>query len=315
MADRTDQTAPPPPERLFTWVDVDEHLALLASANAWPNWLLSADSWWDSLELVVAAGAEVRQVQEWLDWAFGAGSTELRSDQLLLGLDDPRVREFTGVPVVLVEGTEGGASARRLPLLREKHITRELANPFDRPRERFAGNVEIVAFHSFKGGVGRTVHAVALADAVAQRGGNVLLVDADLEAPGITWMHRAQGGQLDFAYEDLLALLQSGEDGDCSAAVDIAAAYLPNQQVGHHPGGGRLTLIPATGGRFSPRPGSSRRTCSRRTGRATFSPRRWPHWPRARVRTPSWWICGRVLPSCPRRCCSIPGCSGSSSRR
>ena len=65
VADRTDQAAPPPPERLFTWVDVDEHLALLASANAWPNWLLSADSWWDSLELVVAAGAEVRQVQEW----------------------------------------------------------------------------------------------------------------------------------------------------------------------------------------------------------------------------------------------------------
>ncbi len=245
MAERADPT--PPPERLFTWVDIDEHLALLASKGEWPSWLLAADSWWDSLELVVAPDTEVRQVQEWLDHAFGAGSTELRSDQLLLGLDDPRVREFTGIPVELLEGTEGGAKARRLPLLREKHITRELADPFDHPpRGGFPGNIEIVAFHSFKGGVGRTVHAVALADAVAQRGGNVLLVDADLEAPGITWMHRAQGGQLDFAYEDLLALLQSGEDGDCSAAVDIAAAYLPNQQVGHHPGGGRLTLIPAT---------------------------------------------------------------------
>lgn len=171
MAERADPT--PPPERLFTWVDIDEHLALLASKGEWPSWLLAADSWWDSLELVVAPDTQVRQVQEWLDHVFGAGSTELRGDQLLLGLDDPRVPEFTGIPVVLLEGTEHRESARRPPLLREKHITWELEKPFDRPREGFAGNVEIVAFHSFKGGVGRTVHAVALADAVAQRGGNV----------------------------------------------------------------------------------------------------------------------------------------------
>ncbi|GAA0538672.1 hypothetical protein GCM10011581_05740 [Saccharopolyspora subtropica] len=247
MAEPTETKTPPPPEHLFTWVDIDEHLALLASTGAWPRWLIAADSWWDNLELVVASGTDTRQVREWLDEVFGAGSTEFDGDQLMLGLDDPRTRDFTGIPVVLVPDPENEPTARRIPLLREKHITRELADPFDRPvSDRLPGNVEIIAFHSFKGGVGRTVHAVAMADVIARRGGNVLLIDADLEAPGITWMHKAQGGQLDFSYEDFLALLQGGEDGDWAAAVDIAAAYLPNQQVGHHPGGGRLTVVPAT---------------------------------------------------------------------
>ncbi|KNB50294.1 hypothetical protein AC230_23420 [Streptomyces caatingaensis] len=237
-----------PPKHLFTWVDVDEHLAHLAAAGQWPRWLLAADGWWDGLELVVRPGVDTAQVKDWLDRAFGVGSTEWRDDGLMLGLDDPRTAEFTGMPVVLsLESSGDSGQPRRLPLLREKHITPQLADPLERPSsERFADDVQLVAFHSFKGGVGRTVHAVAMADAVARRGGNVLLVDADLEAPGITWMHRAQGGQVEFCYEDFLALLQGAEDCGWTAAVNIAAAYLPNQQVGRYAGNGRITVVPTS---------------------------------------------------------------------
>ncbi|MBM9510213.1 AAA family ATPase [Streptomyces sp. KK5PA1] len=236
-----------PPEHLFTWVDVEEHLALLAAAGRWPRWLQAADGWWDCLELVIAPGTDAEEVKQWLDEAFGAGSTEWRDGTLVLGLDDPRTSEFVGLPVMLSPEPENSHQPRRVPLLREKHITRQLAHSLQRPvDEFFAGEVQLVAFHSFKGGVGRTVHALAMADAVARRGGSVLLIDADLEAPGITWMHRAQGGQLDFCYEDLLALLQGTEDGNWSAAVDIAAAYLPNQQVGRYTSGGRVTVVPTS---------------------------------------------------------------------
>ncbi|MBG0825183.1 AAA family ATPase [Planomonospora sp. ID91781] len=91
--------------------------------------------------------------------------------------------------------------------------------------------MRIAALHSFKGGVGRTLHGVALADAVAQRGERVLLVDADLEAPGITWMFSAQGRRVDFGYEDFLALLHSSDDGRPDDAVRLGAAYLPNQLI------------------------------------------------------------------------------------
>ncbi|MEU8584945.1 KGGVGR-motif variant AAA ATPase [Streptomyces abikoensis] len=249
MAELSTLEGPTPPDHLFTWVDVDEHLTVLATGGRWPEWLLAADGWWDGLELVVSRGTGIEQVKEWLDLTFGAGSTEWRDGGLMLALDDPRTSGFTGMPVVLTPDPEAAEQPRRVPLLREKHITPQLAHPLERPAtDTFADDVQLVAFHSFKGGVGRTVHAVAMADAVARRGGNVLLVDADLEAPGITWMHKAQGGQLDFCYGDLLALLQGSEDGGWSSAVDIAAAYLPNQQVGRYPGSGRITVVPTSRG-------------------------------------------------------------------
>lgn len=247
MAGLTDLEGLTPPEHLFTWVDVDDHLTALAAAGRWPEWLRAADGWWDGLELVVSNGTEAEAAKHWLDEAFGTGSTEWHDGTLMLRLDDPRTPDFTGIPVVLSPEPESTDQPRRLPLLREKHITPQLAHALERPSpERFPGDVQILAFHSFKGGVGRTVHAVAMADAIARRGGSVLLVDSDLEAPGITWMHKAQGGQLDFSYEDLLALLQGSEDGGWSAAVEIAAAYLPNQQVGRFVSGGRVTVVPTS---------------------------------------------------------------------
>ncbi|MEU4887431.1 MULTISPECIES: KGGVGR-motif variant AAA ATPase [Streptomyces] len=247
MAELTDLEGLNPPEHLFTWVDVDEHLALLAAAGRWPSWLCAADGWWDGIELVVSPGTGAEEVKRWLDEAFGAGSTEWHDGTLQLRLDDPRQTGFTGTPVVLSIEPDGAGEPRRVPLLREKHITPQLAHPLERPADtRFPGDVQLVAFHSFKGGVGRTVHAVAMADEVARRGGSVLLIDADLEAPGITWMHTAQGGQLDFCYEDFLALLQGAENGSWSTAVDIAATYLPNQQVGRYASGGRVTVVPTS---------------------------------------------------------------------
>src|SRR5690349_1930475 len=43
----------------------------------------------------------------------------------------------------------------------------------------------VVTFYSFKGGVGRTLAAVNAGAELAQRGRRVLLVDFDLEAPGL----------------------------------------------------------------------------------------------------------------------------------
>ena len=62
----------------------------------------------------------------------------------------------------------------------------------------------VVSFHSFKGGVGRTTSAALLAYLAAQEGKNVVLVDLDLEAPGL---HRVLGvradgpGVLDYVLE------------------------------------------------------------------------------------------------------------------
>lgn len=232
--------------KLFTWVDVDAQLAEAAFGGQWPQWLLEVDAWWDGLELTVSPGTGVTAVRAWLDEQFGLGSTAEHDDLLELSLDRPSGSGPESLPVRLVESNDPDAGPRR-PVLGERRVTSALAEALPRPESpRFAGDRQLIAFHSFKGGVGRTLHAVALADLLASQGQHVLLVDADLEAPGITWMHRAQGGRCDIAYEDVIALLHSSKQGDPTRAVEIAAAYLPNQQVSRYPGTGRVTVLPAS---------------------------------------------------------------------
>lgn len=232
--------------KLFTWVDIDSQLAEAAVGGQWPQWLLEVDAWWDGLELTVLPETETAAVREWLDSQFGLGSATVREAGLELTLDRPTAHAPESVAVRLVESTDVVLAARR-PRLSERRVTSALGEALARPvAQQFAGDKQLVAFHSFKGGVGRTLHAVALADLLASQGQHVLLVDADLEAPGITWMYEAQGGRRDIAYEDVLALLHSAKRGDPTQAVKIAAAYLPNQRVSRYPGTGRVTVLPAS---------------------------------------------------------------------
>lgn len=68
----------------------------------------------------------------------------------------------------------------------------------------------LVAFHSFKGGVGRTTHLAAYLFALLERAKEinkpitVLVIDADLEAPGLTYWNRAEKQQPAVSFLDFL---------------------------------------------------------------------------------------------------------------
>src|SRR5262249_41021891 len=70
-------------------------------------------------------------------------------------------------------------------------------------RQRLAGppslpgtiDVYTITFYSFKGGVGRTLALVNVAAQLARRGRKVLLVDFDLEAPGLETFERLRPPQ------------------------------------------------------------------------------------------------------------------------
>jgi cellulose biosynthesis protein BcsQ len=233
-------------DKLFTWVDIDSQLAEAAVEGWWPGWLLEVDAWWDGVELTILPGTDTAEVHRWLDSQFGLGSASASDMGLELTLDRPTTHAPTSLPVRLLESANLGATPRR-PRLTERRVTSALREALPRPEApQFAGDKQLTAFHSFKGGVGRTLHAVALADLLASQGQHVLLIDADLEAPGITWMYQAQGGRCDIAYEDVLALLHSSKQGDPTRAVEIAAGYLPNQRMSRYPGRGRVTVLPAS---------------------------------------------------------------------
>lgn len=81
----------------------------------------------------------------------------------------------------------------------------------------------ITAFHSYKGGVGRTLSLIALANGIAKKYGGekkVLIVDSDLEAPGLTWMMKEQQGSAAISYLDILSLMHFHDmDGDLAEKI------------------------------------------------------------------------------------------------
>ncbi len=223
------------PGLLYTWVDIDNFFKTVAIQGRWPTWLLEVDAYWDSAEFSIRKGLSGEQFWDWLRQNLGPLSVDQEKSTILLESADDEGR------VLPVSVTEVDDVANFNPITRwtQKRVVPGLAAELPSPTGReFSGGVQVCAFHSFKGGVGRTLHCVALAHAIASQthaNGNrkhrVLLVDADLDAPGISWMIAAQGGRIDFAVEDFLALIHgTNDDVGRSSVMGLARRFLINQE-------------------------------------------------------------------------------------
>lgn len=90
----------------------------------------------------------------------------------------------------------------------------------------------VIAFHSYKGGVGRTLSAIAFSRAWPEiflsenKNSRLLIVDADIEAPGLTWLigHNNDGGV--FSYLDLLEMIQNAKDDEYEDVVKNASDFI-----------------------------------------------------------------------------------------
>jgi len=71
--------------------------------------------------------------------------------------------------------------------------------------------VPVIAFHSFKGGVGRTLSLLTAVRALSMnsqdRPVQLLIVDADMEAPGLTFLAKEMGSSANFSLVDAMALV------------------------------------------------------------------------------------------------------------
>lgn len=89
--------------------------------------------------------------------------------------------------------------------------------------------VPIIAFHSYKGGVGRTLSLLTFVKAWSalkelKNSKKLLIVDADIEAPGITWL-MGNPEEAGFSFLDLLEITQQKDSADeiIELIADIAA--------------------------------------------------------------------------------------------
>jgi cellulose biosynthesis protein BcsQ len=165
--------------------------------------------------------------------AVGLGAYARRDGSIAFG-DEPGVQRLLNDPAAF-------------PMRQDSFIFRLLDRRIigsawlDAPKEEAAGPPRIV-FASIKGGVGRSTALAIAASDLARRNKNVLVVDLDLEAPGIGDMLLDDERLPRFGTVDYL--VENGLGG-------IPDRYLP-EFVGTSPlttpGGGRVDVLPTLGG-------------------------------------------------------------------
>ncbi|EAB2749161.1 ParA family protein [Salmonella enterica] len=114
------------------------------------------------------------------------------------------------------------------PLWRE-HVYVENTN-FKQP-EQWGDGPKFCAFHSFKGGVGRTTSLMTYASAALDNDNikKILLIDGDLEAPGLTlWLDAENLGKV--TYTNFLEAIQFSE-GKFDATIDFFAKELRKSSI------------------------------------------------------------------------------------
>jgi MinD-like ATPase involved in chromosome partitioning or flagellar assembly len=218
---------------LYSWLDVDFVVQKALIAEEWPNWLVAASAYHDGLALRVRSGTPIQAVDGILGSWFGA-RYQPKTGLLLEGLPDtPRV-----FPVQIEEASADEKLSRVLavqPTFRRLVLFPKEPKVTDWPREFAAGSPAVVAFYSFKGGVGRTTHLLAYVLALASRAKplRTLVIDADLEAPGLTSLLHAERafGPAEFSFVDLLALVQSDPEAGFQTALGVATNALKKQTI------------------------------------------------------------------------------------
>ncbi len=218
--------------RLYTWVDVEDVFLRKHSENNWPKWLISARAYWDELSLEISPGSKEKAI-EWLREVF--------QPRFRLGA----IEEMTNCFIILesIKGTE-----KTLPIwfeeTEEKPIVPKLKPTLSRPGVIFfpTKNDEqpqilpedlppVVAFHSFKGGVGRTTHALAFGQLLVEEKKRVLIVDGDLEAPGISWMLENRLPNPPISFADFLALAHGDPSPNFEEAVPLVSDRLKSALI------------------------------------------------------------------------------------
>jgi len=135
------------------------------------------------------------------------------------------------LPVFIEDTDEEPYESRFVPSFSRPSVLRKHVEYYNIHKIK-EGYPHVVAFHSFKGGVGRTVHALGVALALAEkRGMKVLLIDGDLEAPGLTWLFGKRRPKTPISYMDFLTLVHGDPDPNASNAIKLVANRLRDMLV------------------------------------------------------------------------------------
>ncbi|MBF0628402.1 MAG: ParA family protein [Magnetococcales bacterium] len=226
------------PELLLNWVDVARRLWKAShptdsdNAPPLPAGVVFTQTFWDRLLVGVAPDTELEAVWNWLSRLFGP-RWEKQGPTILL---EAQGEALSRLPVVVEELDEEETKEwRQIPF--HPRFTPPRTSCFSRDRDEPpasfpADQPPILVFHSFKGGVGRTLCALATTLAYTAHNKKVLLVDADFEAPGISLLFEERRPDPDFAMADLLTMLHADPNPQGDNALASAKKGVSSQRLG-----------------------------------------------------------------------------------
>lgn len=189
-------------ERLLTWLDVER--LLKQRTVLWsqlPSGVLGVDCFASGMEIRHTGGVD-DAVGIWLAQVFGRAylqnlpAIQLRIGQAIYPIEFvqeqvsmfpvesqsyPLWRDVTYLPSAQDDAADSATNGKSMP---------PPASAVRVP-QRFVGGPDMVSFHSFKGGVGRTTALMTYVTACMRETSpgakKILVVDADLEAPGVSF--------------------------------------------------------------------------------------------------------------------------------
>lgn len=192
----------------YTYWDVDRQFRLKRSE--WPARWTDVRVYSDEIIIVLTPDAVEEEEEKFLAEQFG-GRFSTKERMLVLDYDNRKLK------ITFEKEEEGKTSETTFVPLFKEYFSR-IPNKEDYPKP-FPGPVPpVIAFHSYKGGVGRTLALIAFLNAMSglqKRGGGsfqALVVDADTEAPGLTWLAEESGHHYDMDLYDILAILHQEEE-------------------------------------------------------------------------------------------------------
>lgn len=211
--------------KLYSWVDIQDKLLAVSQNDEWLEGI-KVETSRSGIYIFHEEKTTVEDIKKWLEEVFPAAVNPegIRLENL-------------------------GNGNRYLPIFYEKVDKEDLQGPsflpsFSRPKaigsrinldseqikkRSINNNPVMIAAHSFKGGVGRTLHALALAAALEKENDDstILFIDADFEAPGTTWLTPNP----EISFVDVLNLAHSIEQP--FSFLPAIAKSLENQSQGN----------------------------------------------------------------------------------
>lgn len=205
--------------KFYTWKDIERYF--LMNQKKWKSVISSIEVYPDEVIVYVREGVLEEHAKSIIYDIFPKN----------IDKDDSSIRLDRGVEKIKVsfECDCDPIEKIKMPLFKQV-IYNESAYP-EKELEKLS--CPVVAFHSYKGGVGRTLSLLAFAKAWTnahkkKEAKKILIIDSDLEAPGLSWI-QGETDENAFSYLDLLTLIQDEENVE--RIVEIAVEKIGSLSI------------------------------------------------------------------------------------